>query len=77
MSRTSILGHLEGDLDVTLRAKVVHLGRANLGDDVHQIGAIAEITIVEFELVGTYNKVTEKDQIRYARSGARVARFDS
>jgi hypothetical protein len=38
---------------VGLRAEVVDLGGLDLGDDVDQIGAVAEIAVVQLELVGT------------------------
>lgn len=53
---TGVLGHLEGDLDVTLGTEVVHLSRANLGEDVDQVGAIAEITVMQLHLVRTYTR---------------------
>lgn len=36
----SVLGHLKGDLYVRLGTQVVDLGRLNLRDDVHEVGAI-------------------------------------
>lgn len=47
----SVLGHLERHLDVRLRAEVVHLGRLHLRDDVHQVGAVAQVAIVQLEFV--------------------------
>lgn len=41
-----ILGHLERDLDVRLSAQVVDLGGEHLGEDVHEIGAVGEITVM-------------------------------
>ena len=38
---------------MALSAKVVHLGGLHLGDDVNQVGAVAQITVMEMELVGT------------------------
>ena len=34
-----------------LRAEVVYLCRLDLRDDVHEVGAVAEVAIVQFELV--------------------------
>lgn len=52
-----ILGHLERDLDVRLSAKVVDLGREHLSEDVHEIGAVGEIAVMQFELVGTLSRI--------------------
>lgn len=52
-----ILGHLKRDLDVRLSTKVVDLGREHLGEDVHEIGAVGEITVMQFELVGAWSTV--------------------
>ena len=51
---TGIFGHLERDLDVRLSTEVVHLSRLDLGDNVHEVGAIAQVTIMELELVGSW-----------------------
>ena len=45
-----VLGHLEGDLDVRLRAEVVDLGRADVRDDVDQVRRVCQVSIVQFEL---------------------------
>ena len=42
----SIFCHFEGDFDVGLGTEVVHLGRLHLGDDVDEIGTVAEIAVV-------------------------------
>lgn len=47
----SIFGHIEGDLDVRLCAEVVDLGWLDLRDDVHEVGAIGQIAMVELKLV--------------------------
>ena len=46
-----VFGHLERDLDVRLSTEVVYLSRLDLGNDVHEVGAIAQITIVKLKLV--------------------------
>ena len=51
-----ILGHLERDLDVRLGSEVVDLGREHLSEDVHEISAVGEVTIMQFELVGTLSQ---------------------
>ena len=43
---TRILRHLEGDFDVRLRAEVVNLGRLDLRDDVDEVGAIRQVSVV-------------------------------
>jgi hypothetical protein len=48
-----VLSHLKGDFDMRLSTKVVNLSRQNLSENVHEVGTVGEITIVEFELVGT------------------------
>ena len=48
-----VLCHLERDLDVRLCAEVVDLRRLDLGDDVHEVGAVAQVAVVQLELVGT------------------------
>lgn len=50
----SVLGHLEGDLDVRLSTKVVQLRRAYLADDVHEVGAVRQIAIVQHEFCFGY-----------------------
>lgn len=57
-----ILGHLERDLDVRLSAKVVHLSGEHLSKDVHEVGAVGKIAVMQFELVGTLSRVYEADQ---------------
>jgi len=39
---------------VGLRAQVVNLRREDLGKDVDEVGAVGEIAVVEFELVGAW-----------------------
>ena len=51
-----ILGHLERDLDVRLGTEVVDLGREHLSEDVHEIGAVGEVAVMQFELVGTLSR---------------------
>jgi hypothetical protein len=46
-----VFGHFEGDFDVGLGTEIVDLGGLHLCDDVHEIGAIAQITIMQLELV--------------------------
>ena len=64
-----VLGHLERDLDVRLRAEIVDFGRLDLGDDVHQVGAIGKIAIVELEFGWAYEggKCGDQGQIKRAR----------
>lgn len=57
-----ILGHLERDLDMRLSAKIVDLGREHLSEDVHEIGAVGKITVMQSELVGTLSRVDEADR---------------
>jgi len=49
-----VLGHLEGNLDMRLGAEVINFCRLDLGDDVHEVGAVAEIAIVKLELSGAF-----------------------
>jgi len=51
----SVFGHLEGDLDVRLGSKVVDLGWLYLGEDVHQVGTVGQIAIVQLEFSGTWS----------------------
>ena len=60
-----VLRHLERYLDVRLSSEVVDLGREHLGENVHEVGAVGEIAVVQFELVGTLGAVDE------SRSGLR------
>lgn len=48
---TSVLGHLERDLDVRLSTEVVDFSRLDLGEDVHEVGAVAQVTIVKLKFV--------------------------
>ena len=48
---TGIFCHLERDLDVRLSTEVVDLSRLDLGDNVHEVGAVAQIAVVKLELV--------------------------
>lgn len=49
---SSVLGHLERDLDVRLRTKVVDLGWLDLCDDVDKVGTVAQVTVVQLESPG-------------------------
>ena len=61
-----VLGHLERDLDVRLRAQVVHLRRAHGRDDVHEVRRVRQVAVVQLEL----RVVTWRDtKIRLAISG--------
>ena len=51
---TSVLGHLERNLDVRLSTEVVDLSRLDLGNNVHEVGAVAQIAIMKLELVGPW-----------------------
>jgi hypothetical protein len=42
----SIFSHFERHLNVTLRAKVIDLGRLDLRDNVHQVGAITKVPVM-------------------------------
>lgn len=44
---SSVLRHVEGDLDVTHCTQVVDFVWANIGDDGDQVGGITKVTIVE------------------------------
>ncbi len=46
----SVLGHVEGDLDVGLSAQVVDLGGEDLGDDMNQAGRVRQVTVVKTHL---------------------------
>ena len=46
----SVLGHLEGNLDVGHGAEVVNLIGLHLGNDGDQVGGIAEVTVMEEKL---------------------------
>ena len=37
-----------------MSTEVVDLGRLDLGEDVHEVGAVAQITIVKFKLVRSW-----------------------
>ena len=50
----SVLCHLEGDLDVGLGSEVVYFGGLDLGDDIDEVGAVAEVAVVQLELVRTW-----------------------
>jgi hypothetical protein len=50
----SVFRHLEGDLDVGLGSEVVDFGGLDLGDDVDEVGAVAEVAVVQLELVGAW-----------------------
>ena len=52
MAGVCVFSHLERDLDVRLRAEVVDLRRLHLRDDVDEVGAVAEVAVVQLELVG-------------------------
>jgi len=52
--------HLKRDFNVRLRAKIVDLRRLDLCNDVHEVGAIAEITIMKLELDRTYRVRCER-----------------
>lgn len=41
---------------MTLGAQIVDLSGLDLGNDVHEIGAVAEITIVKLELIGAWRE---------------------
>lgn len=43
---TSVFGHLEGNFDVRLRTEIVDLCWLDLGDDVDEVSAVAQVTIV-------------------------------
>lgn len=45
-----ILRHVEGDFDVRLRAEVVNFSRLDLRDDVYEVGAIRQVSVVELEV---------------------------
>ena len=49
---TSVFCHLKGDLDMRLRTEVVDLGRLDLSDDVDEVGAVTQVTIVQFKSAG-------------------------
>ena len=46
-----ILRHFERDFDVRLRTEVVNFSRLDLRDDVYEVGAIRQVSVVELELV--------------------------
>ena len=46
----SVLGHLKRDLDVRLGTQVIDLRWPNLGNDIDEVGAVAEIAVVQLEL---------------------------
>lgn len=64
IGRTGVLGHLKGDFDVALCTEVVDFGGAHLGKDVDEIGAVAQVAIVELELVGTCECMIKVGQVR-------------
>jgi hypothetical protein len=47
----SVFRHFERNFDVALGTKVVDLCRLDLGDNVDKIGAVAEVSVVQMELV--------------------------
>ena len=46
----SVLGHIEGNLDVGHGAEIVNLIGLHLGNDRDQVGGIAEVTVMEEKL---------------------------
>lgn len=48
----SILRHLKRHLDVRLRPKVVHFGGLDLGDDINEVGTVAQVAVMQLELSG-------------------------
>jgi hypothetical protein len=49
---------------VGLRAEVVDLRGLHLRDNVHEIGAVAQVAVVQLELVWAWNRVkTRKGEI--------------
>ena len=50
-----ILRHVEGDLYVRLGPEVVYFGWLDLRDDIHEVGAIRKVSVVERELVLAYS----------------------
>lgn len=49
----SVFCHFKRDFDVTLSAQVVYLGGLYLSDDVHQVGAVTQITVMEVKVSRT------------------------
>ena len=47
---SSVLRHIEGNLDMGLSTQVVDLGGENLGDDVNQASRVGQITVVKTHL---------------------------
>ena len=50
VGRGGVLRHLEGDLDVALRAEVVDLVRLDLVDQVDQADAVGEVAVVQVQV---------------------------
>lgn len=46
-----VFGHFERNLDVRLSTKVVDFSRLDLGKDVYEVGAVAQVTVVELKFV--------------------------
>jgi hypothetical protein len=44
-----VFRHFEGNFDVRLGTQIVHLCGLHLGKDVHQVGTIGKITIMELK----------------------------
>lgn len=71
---SSVLGHVEGDLDVRLSAQVVNLGREDLGDDVDEAGRVSQVTVVKAHL-GVYSRkniIKTNEVLRSVSKGKRT-----
>lgn len=47
-----VFGHFERDLNVRLSTEIVDLSGLDLGDNIYEVGAVAQVTIVELKFVG-------------------------
>lgn len=48
---SSVLSHFEGNFDVGLGSEIVHFRRLDLSDDIHEIRAVTQISVMQFEFV--------------------------
>ena len=54
-----IFRHFEGNFNVGLSAKIVDLCGLNLGDNIDQVGAVTEVTVVKMEFGWTCIELLE------------------
>lgn len=51
---TGVFSHLKRDLNVRLSTEIINLSWLNLSNNVDEIGAVAQITVMKLKLVGSW-----------------------